>query len=201
MSAANEKPAAEQGAKGKNTRDALIHAGIEEINAHGVADFSVRRVAEVCGVSCAAPYKHFKDKREFIAAILIHVHGEWRERQKRVMEQAGDSLRKQLVDISVEYVKFLVERPYYWSILVLRDAKFDQIYLSLRGHINGRSQRLLARYFAETGMDKATRARKLYAVRAMILGAVVMFENGELEYNDQALENIRYNIDREFDLP
>ena len=200
MSAAGDKPA-EQGAKGKNTRDALIHAGIDEINAHGVADFSVRRVAEVCGVSCAAPYKHFKDKRDFIAAILTHVHGEWRDRQKKVMEEAGGSLRAQLTAISVEYVKFLVERPYYWSILVLRDAKFDQIYLRLRGHINSRSQKLLAKYFAESGLDEQTMARKLYAVRAMILGAVVMFENGEQEYNDQALENIRYNIDREFDLP
>ena len=47
----------------KNMRQLLIEAGIEEINRSGVTDFSVRRVAMECGVSCAAPYKHFKDRR------------------------------------------------------------------------------------------------------------------------------------------
>ena len=60
--------------KGSGTRQALILAGIDEINAHGVAAFSVRRVAQACHVSCAAPYKHFRDKREFIAAIIDHVN-------------------------------------------------------------------------------------------------------------------------------
>ena len=44
-----------------NTRDRLIQAGLEELNQYGVQHFSTRRVAKVCGVSCAAPYKHFKD--------------------------------------------------------------------------------------------------------------------------------------------
>ena len=51
----------------RNLREELILAGIEEINIHGANDFSVRRVAEACHVSSAAPYKHFKDKKEFIA--------------------------------------------------------------------------------------------------------------------------------------
>ena len=55
-------------------REVLILAGIDEINAHSVTDFSIRRVAEACGVSCAAPYKHFKDKREFIASIIEYVN-------------------------------------------------------------------------------------------------------------------------------
>lgn len=41
----------------KNTRLLLIEAGIAEIDRVGVSDFSVRRVARECGMSCAAPYK------------------------------------------------------------------------------------------------------------------------------------------------
>ena len=54
----------------KNMRERLLLAGIDEINTQGVTGFSIRRVAENCGVSCAAPYKHFKDKRDFIASII-----------------------------------------------------------------------------------------------------------------------------------
>ena len=55
----------------RNTREALILAGLEELNEYGIQHFSTRRVAKACGMSCAAPYKHFKDSHEFIAAISI----------------------------------------------------------------------------------------------------------------------------------
>ena len=45
----------------RNTREALILAGLEELNEYGIQHFSTRRVAKACGMSCAAPYKHFKD--------------------------------------------------------------------------------------------------------------------------------------------
>ena len=56
-------------ARKDNIRDELIRAGIEELNQHSLTDFSVRRIAAKCGVSAAAPYKHFKNKQEFIAEI------------------------------------------------------------------------------------------------------------------------------------
>ena len=45
--------------KHRNTREALIQAGINEINEYGVANLSMRRIAKACGVSPGAPYKHF----------------------------------------------------------------------------------------------------------------------------------------------
>ena len=47
-------------------REKLLSAGIDEIVTHGVEGFSLRRVAAACGASCAAPYKHFKNKYEFV---------------------------------------------------------------------------------------------------------------------------------------
>lgn len=49
-------------------------------------------------------------------------------------------------------------------------------------------------------MDEATRERKQYVIRALIFGAALMFDNGEMEYCDRMIENVRYNVDREFDL-
>ena len=50
----------------KALKEKLLAAGIDEIALHGVSGFSLRRVAAACGASCAAPYKHFKNKEEFI---------------------------------------------------------------------------------------------------------------------------------------
>ncbi|MBQ8621317.1 MAG: TetR/AcrR family transcriptional regulator [Oscillospiraceae bacterium] len=187
--------------RNKNMRQTLIVAGISEINTHGVTGFSIRRVAEACNVSCAAPYKHFKDKREFIACIIEYVNEQWRERQQEVLAACGDSLRQQIVEVCVNYVKFLMEKPYFRSILMLKDEEFDNIYHKTRGQMSSRSQRLEADFFATSGMDQSTVKRKLHLVRAMIFGTVFMFDTGELEYNEEVMENVRFNINREFDLP
>lgn len=185
----------------KNMREVLVLAGIDEINAHGVTGFSIRRVAQRCNVSCAAPYKHFKDKREFIAAIIEYVNGQWARRQKEVLSKCGESLRQQIVEVCVNYVRFLMENPYFRSILMLKDAGFDNIYHKPQGQMSSRSQQLERDFFAGTGWDVAKQKRKLHVVRALIFGTIFMFETGELEYNEEVLSNFRYNIDREFDLP
>ena len=185
----------------KNMREVLILSGISEINAHGVTGFSIRRVAEACNVSCAAPYKHFKDKREFIAAIIEFVNGQWRVRQEEVLERCGDSLREQIVEVSVNYIRFLMEKPYYRSILMLKDEQFDNIYHKMRGQISSRSQQLEQDYFASVKMEPSAQKRKLYVIRALLFGAIFMFDTGELTYNEETMTMIRSSIDREFDLP
>ena len=175
--------------------------GISEINTHGITGFSIRRVAEACGVSCAAPYKHFKDKREFVASVIDYVNDQWRQRQLEVLEAAGDDFRQQIVAVSVNYIRFLMDKPYYRAILTLKDDEFDNIYHRRRGQLSSRSQKLEEEFFATTDWDKAKQRRKLFVVRSMIFGAIVMFDNDELKYNDETMEMIRCNINREFDLP
>ena len=97
--------------RGRETRQALIQAGVEEINRHGVTEFSVRRIAQICGVSCGAPYKHFGDRREFIAAVIRRpINDQYGPSRPKSDGLRGD-LQKQLVEVSTGYVKFLVEHP------------------------------------------------------------------------------------------
>ena len=74
-------------------RNRLIVTGAKEIADNGIAGFSLRKIATQCGISCAAPYKHFKDKREFIAAIIDYVNAQWRERQDQILAGCGVSAR------------------------------------------------------------------------------------------------------------
>ena len=185
----------------KNMRQLLIEAGIEEINRSGVTDFSVRRVATACGVSCAAPYKHFKDRREFIAAIIEYVNEQWYVRQEELLAECSDSLREQIVQIVVGYLRFLMEKPWFRSILMLKDAEFDNMYHKARGQMSSRSQRMETEFFAESGWDQEKIKRKLHIVRAILFGTVFLIDTGELVYDESVLETVRAAVDREFDLP
>lgn len=185
----------------KNMRHRLIEAGIEEINRVGVTDFSVRRVATACGVSCAAPYKHFRDKREFIAAIIEYVNDQWRVRQEEILASCGGGLREQIVEVVVGYVRFLMEKPWFRSILMLKDAEFDNLYHKARGQMSSRSQQMEARFFAQSGWEPEKIRRKLHIVRAILFGTVFLVDAGELPYNESVLQTIRIAVDREFDLP
>ena len=182
----------------KNLREELILAGIEEINAHGANGFSVRRVAEACHVSSAAPYKHFKDKKEFITAIIDYVNEQWAVAQEEVLAQCVGDVRRQMVEVAVCYVKFLMEKPYYRQTLMLKNADFDNLFHRKRGEINSRTEQIMAKVKETYGLPDDVWRRKTLMVRSLLFGAVFMFDSGEFTYSEQALEDIRYIIDREF---
>ena len=187
--------------RAKNMRQLLIEAGIEEINRVGATEFSVRRMAQACGVSCAAPYKHFKDRREFVAAIIEYVNGQWHVRQEELLRSCDGDLRAQIVEVVVGYLRFLMEKPWFRSILMLKNAEFDNIYHRVQGQESSRSQLLEAQFFAQSGWDDAKLRRKLHLVRAILFGTVFLIDNGELEFSEEVLDNVRQAVQREFDLP
>ena len=186
--------------KNAGLREALIVAGINEINEYGIAGFSIRRVAEACNVSCAAPYRHFESKRDYIAAIVDYVNDLWAARQEEVVARCSDSMREQIIEISLEYVRFLMEKPIYRSILMLKDEEFDNLYHKKRSQFGSLSQELEAKLFAASNLDEGTWKRKLLVVRSMIFGTAFLFDAGEFEYSEKKLENLRYTINREFDI-
>ncbi|MBR5534835.1 MAG: TetR/AcrR family transcriptional regulator [Ruminiclostridium sp.] len=185
----------------RSTKEDLIKAGIQEINKNGIHGFSMRRVADACGISCGAPYKHFGDKNAFIAALYGYVTDQWQEAQEKILEAHPGDLRAQIVEMCVGYARFLMEKPHFRALLTMKDEAFDSAYQCLRGELSGTTVRLAGEYCDSVGMDPSVRKRKIYVIRALIYGAIIMFDNGELSYDDEAMEILRYNIAREFDLP
>lgn len=190
-----------EGAVHKNVREQLLIAGIQEISKYGIQGFSVRRIANECGVSCAAPYKHFEDRNSFVAAIIEYINSQWTDRQRRVLLDIPDNKRKQLVAISLEYVRFLLENPHFRSIIMLKDEEFDNIYKNMRSQISGMSLKLINQYCDEANIARDVAKRKIYIIRSLIYGAALMFDNGELEYNEENMKFVEFSIDREFELP
>ena len=181
-------------------RDALILAGIEEINAYGANDFSVRRVANACNVSSAAPYKHFKDKKEFIAAIISYVNNQWAEYQDQILAACPDTPRDQIVAVSLAYIRFLMEKPYYRQILMLNNADFHNLYHRKGGEITSVTEKIMERVKTSYQLSDDVWARKSLLYRSLLFGSVFMFTSGEFQYTPESMDHIRQILEREFEI-
>jgi len=100
-----------------NLRAALIEATLRAIAEDGPDGFTLRDVARRAGVSAAAPYRHFRDKEELLAAVA----GECAERIGETMDQAvaatpGNALDK-FRATGIAYVQFVVAHPEHFRAL------------------------------------------------------------------------------------
>ena len=182
-------------------RSDLIQAGIDEINTYGANDFSVRRVAKACSVSTAAPYRHFSDKKEFISAIIDFVNQQWAVEQDRVLSNCANDPRTQMVEVATAYLKFLMEKPYFRQILMMKNADFDNLYHRKPGEINSRTQQIMASVREAYNLSDELWARKALSIRSLLFGSVFLFDCGEFTYNEQTLEHIHFLINQTFDIP
>ena len=186
--------------KSASLKDELILAGIQEINTFGVAAFSIRRVASACNVSCAAPYRHFKDKNGLIAAIIDYVNDKWAIQQEEILKKCGNSLREQIVEISLGYIRFLMEKPYYRAVLMLKDEQFDNLYHKKRTQFGSLCQTIEHQLFEASGYTMEVWKRKVLMFRSTIFGVLFLMDAGEFEYNETTMESVRYILDREFEV-
>ena len=184
----------------EQSKDKFLVAAIEEMQDHGISDFSIRRVAEKCKVSSGAPYKHFKNKNDLILESIKYMNREWRKIQSRIIVECGDDPRKRLVEISVEYVKFLCANPAYQSILMLSDNSLSAEQLREKAKMSLRAERNIDKYCRSVGMSQQDKKRKTYAVRSFIFGAAFMINSGILENNEESFDIVRSFIEREFDI-
>ena len=187
---------------GKRTsvKQKLILAGIEEIEEQGIQNFSMRRVAARCDVSCAAPYKHFVDKNDFIMSIVQYINHEWNIIQREISDNAGPDLKELIIDISMAYIKFLIDNPQFRSIIMLKDVNMPKEFQRERLRLSNTTGILVKKYCKQVDMTEDVMKRKLYIVRSLIYGAALMVDNGEMQYTEDIENQVRWAINREFEI-
>jgi AcrR family transcriptional regulator len=77
----------------------------------------------LCGVSHAAPYKHFKSKEELIIAIADEVRVSFKLALEEAVCIYPDNYEMQIIEMGKRYVKFMVENPDYFKFLFLSSNK------------------------------------------------------------------------------
>jgi AcrR family transcriptional regulator len=109
-----------QGKEGRyhhgDLRAALVDTAIELVAERGVRNFSLAEASRRLGVSVSAPYAHFSDRDELLAAVAVHAyelfHAELRPGMERFQTPAD-----RLAAIARAYVRFAgTHRPLFETL-------------------------------------------------------------------------------------
>ena len=178
-----------------DVRQRLIEAGVRELAQYGAQAFSLRRVAQACGVSCAAPYRHFRDKQELIQAVADAINRDWSARQVRALEPLKDDVAAQLRAVCKEYLRFLRDNPNFCALITQWDEQTGKWHLNRLFDQSSLTKRLIVRYASEHHMDAQEVYCRVYAIRAMLYGAAMMNQHDDMRLTDAALEALDRMID------
>ena len=99
-----------------NLKKELIERGLEFIDQHGVENLSMRKLADLCGVSSAAPYAHFRNKEDYLIEVQQYITDQFVETLQETVKRTRDQ-KKILLNLGKKYVIFFYENPLYYHFL------------------------------------------------------------------------------------
>lgn len=182
-------------------KEKFLKAAVSELEEHGVSDFSIRRVAKRCGVSCAAPYKHFDSKNDLLLQVMKYIGKKWEAVCQDTMESHKDEpYREQLVAICMAYIAFLCTYPEYQTILYMNDRVFPPEILAEKSKLTSMSQKLIDDYCTSVNMANDVKKRKQFVILSILYGGSIMINSGAIPFDSNTMEMIKSNIRREFDI-
>ncbi|MDF2869235.1 MAG: putative transcriptional regulator [Anaerocolumna sp.] len=100
----------------------MIIKGIQLLNEEKYEDFSLRKIAAMCGVSHSAPYKHFKSKDELILAIILEVSNSFNKALEEAVQKYPKDAQNQIIELGKCYVRFMVENPDYMRFIFINPS-------------------------------------------------------------------------------
>jgi AcrR family transcriptional regulator len=110
------RPASPDGYHHGDLRRALIDSAVAIVTKEQNWAFSLREVARVAGVSHNAPYNHFVDKRDLLAAVAAAGIEALRAKMLDAISDR-DRADKALAKVGVVYVKFGLENPGHFRLM------------------------------------------------------------------------------------
>lgn len=140
------------------------------INSGGEGSLSMRKLAEKCGVSMAAPYAHFKSKDDLINAMKNHVTENFTERLEKSVSKIRDgSIEKKIIALGNAYVLFFMEHPEYFTFLFSRGYIHVNLDFSKSDENNFKPflilKDLCTQYFAEKKPELSDYEKELEIIR------------------------------------
>jgi AcrR family transcriptional regulator len=166
-------------------RKALIDTAIELIDERGVRGFSVAEASRRLGVAVSAPYAHFADREELLAAVAVHAYevfvAELRPQLTRFRAPA-----RRLAAIARAYVRFAgTHRPLFDVIF---GAGIDKVrHPEVKDAERPVTDAVLDCVQALAGGDAASEELS-GAVEAAAHGHALLLLDGDFGHGEQAVE-------------
>src|SRR5260370_5520618 len=100
----------------EHLRETLLQAAIQLIAEVGPAGFTLREVARRASVSHNAPYRHFPDREDLLAAVAAQGFRELDEAMLEAVRRQRSSVGR-LKRAGLAYVEFALRRPEHFTVM------------------------------------------------------------------------------------
>lgn len=134
-----------------NLRAELLDTAIAQLREQGTEDLSLRALARAVGVSQTAPYRHFADKGELLAAMATRGYQDLLSTLENAGRSAGASPPEQLVAFAHAYVAYAAGNPQLFKLMFGPAAQPVERYPELRDA--SRETFLLVQQILQSGME------------------------------------------------
>ena len=102
-------------------RRALTDAALRMVERHGASAMTLREVARMAGVSHQAPYRHFANRSELLAAVAEDGFRTLNAEMLKAMQAAPDAATA-FRAAGITYVVFAVDHPAHFRVMFGADA-------------------------------------------------------------------------------
>lgn len=157
-------------------RAALIDVAVELIAERGVRDFSLAEASRRLGVTVAAPYRHFADRDELLAAVAVRALGTL-EAALAAAVTDGDPPEQRLAAIAGGYVRFAAAHRPLFETLFISGIDKDR-FPAVRGAAEAMESLFMSCVLAVCGDDPGVAAALAGAVLATAHGYATLLLDG-----------------------
>lgn len=167
-----------------NLRNQLIEAGIKLINLDGMNSFSLRKVAAECAVSHTAPYSHFKNIDELVAAMGEHVTSQFMDTLHASVQGQAEN-PDTIILLGQAYIDFFIEHPQYFQFLFYHSG----IVIDLDNYDSDSYppfalfRTTVYEVFRSSGLPEPEFTRHLVALWSMVHGITALLTNNGVRYS------------------
>ncbi len=182
----------------ETVKECLILAGISELQKHSIEDLSLRRVSALCNVSCAAPYKHFKNKQEFVFEIMLYINRQWEKLRCQVMEAFADNEKTQLIEVCIAYIRFCIANPNFRNIMSMKPDSFQNSNMQDDFYFT-ENENLIRDYCIKKFKSEGTVKKKIFTIHSIIYGTAYMMDRKYLENSKETISMVRLILEEELE--
>ena len=103
---------------------ALLDAALELVRTKGAEAFTLREVARRAGVSHNAPYRHFRDRGELLAAVAIEGYERLTQSMVKAAESAADPAER-FLQCGFGFLQFALLYPEHFKVIFDTPQRYE----------------------------------------------------------------------------
>ena len=182
-----------------NLRPALVEAALRILETGGVSALTLRGAARRAGVSQAAPYRHFSDKEDLLAAVAEEGFRALSAAMRQAAVAGGADFTSRFRAVGLAYVRFAVEQPARFRLMFGREVARRETHVPLRDAADETFRMLVA------GVEEGQRRGVIHegdprelsiAAWSIVHGLSALLVDGQLSRGAQDLEGFVAGVTR-----